>query len=117
MDGMVPLLEHDGLCLGLQCLQHLVGETAGPSQGGWMVQSWPSHPTADVVRDGDMAHMLAVPILLRRGMEANGGRVSFCAPEEIIQWDAVCAAAETEIVHQALNTITRFRKNGVGFKI
>lgn len=77
-----------------------------------MVQSWPSHPTTDVVCGGDMAHGLAVPSFLRRGMEASGGRVSFCAPEGIVQWDAVCAIAETEIAHQALNTITMFRKMG-----
>lgn len=105
-------LNRDGGCLGQQCLQRLVGETAGPSQGDWMVQSRPSHPTADVVCGGDMVHGLAVPIFCRRGREASGGRVSFCAPEGIVQWDSECATAEREIAHQAVTAITVFRKMG-----
>lgn len=58
----------------------------------------PRHPTADVVCGGDMMHGWAVPIFVRRGMKESGGRVSFCAPEGIVLWDAVCATAVTEIV-------------------
>lgn len=76
-----------------------------------MMQPQPRHYSAGVVCGNIWTHVLAVPVFFRRGSEASGDRVSFCAPEgTIIQWDSECAIAEREIEHQSVNPITLLRK-------